>query len=145
MIIINWRIEIYSKTFRQLRKSFDKFGTLNNYRGRYYGSEKLRELHIEAYEEYKRTVKFLGDNQTFLDTKTYNVAVDLNFEIGKKFTEFDTYIKQVKKIEDEIETDYSPDLANRDLPRETELLKKQFRDFADLIKEKEKFKISNKN
>lgn len=145
LIIINWRIEIYSKTFRQLRKCFDKFGTLNNHRAHYASSETLRKLHIEAYNEYKKTVDFLGENQTFLDTKTYDEAIDLNFEIGKKFIEFDTYIKEVKKIENEIKTDYNPHTANRDLSNETELLKSQFIAFAELIKDKEKFKISNRN
>ena len=107
----------------------------------YGGSESLRNLHTEAYNEYKTTVYFLGKNQTYLDAKTYNSAVKLNFEIGKKFTEFDTYIRQVKLIEEGKTTSYNPETANREIPAETESILNKFDDFVNLIKEKEKFKI----
>ncbi|WP_428225508.1 hypothetical protein [Flavobacterium sp.] len=145
LIIINWRIEIYSKTFVQLRRCLDKYGTAINHRVHYANSEKLRKLHIEAYEEYIKTGEFLNENQTNLDLKTYDAAVDLNYNIGKKFTELDTYIKEINKIENKIETPYNPELANKEMPREIDDLKNELDDFVALIKEKERFKIFSQN
>jgi len=143
IIIINWRIEIYSKTFIQLRKGYEKFGTLINHRIQYDNSKKLRELHTDAYDEYKNTVTFLGENQTLLDIETYNAAVDFNHNIGLKFTEFDTFIKQSELIEKGEDQDYRLDIANRETPDEAKALNEQFILFVNLIKEKEKFKILN--
>jgi hypothetical protein len=145
LIIINWRIEIYSKTFVQLRRCLDKYGTAINHRAHYENSEKLRKLHTEAYKEYTKTVEFLNENQTNLDVKTYNSAVNLNYKIGQKFIELDVYIKELNKIENNIATPYNPQLANKELPREINELKDELHNFVQLIKEKEKFKISNKN
>ncbi|MDN4011966.1 hypothetical protein QX233_05815 [Chryseobacterium gambrini] len=143
LIIINWRIEIYSKTFIQLRKCLDKYGTAINHRLYYYYSEKIRTLHTEAYNEYLKTVNFLSENQTNLDIQTYEAAVDLNSNIGKKFLELDVYIKEINKIENNVDTQYNPQLANRELIREIDELKNQMDSFASLIKKKEKFKILN--
>lgn len=145
LIIINWRIEIYSKTFIQLRKCLDKYGTAMNHRLHYTDSEKMTILHIEAYNEYLKTVAFLNENQTNLDIQTYEAALDLNFNIGRKFVELDVYIKEINKIENGVETQYSPELANKELPREMDELKNQMNNFASLIKEKEKFKIFSQN
>lgn len=145
LIIINWRIEIYSKTFIQLRKCLDKYGTAMNHRLHYLNSEKMRILHTEAYNEYIKTVDFLYENQTNLDIQTYEAALDLNFNIGRKFVELDVYINEINKIENGLEILYSPELANKELPREIDELKNQMNNFASLIKEKEKFKIFSQN
>jgi hypothetical protein len=97
LIIVNWRIEIYSKTFVQLRKCIDKYGTVINHRLHYVTSAKLSSLHIDAYNEYLKTVDFLNENQTNLDVVTYDAAVNLNYNIGRKFVEIDIYIKEIKK------------------------------------------------
>lgn len=143
LIIINWRIEIYSKTFVQLRKTLDKYGTAFNHRTHYINSEKLRELHNDAYEEYKKTVHFLSKNQTYLDIEIYELALDINFEIGKLIIELDAYIKEIIKIENNLETSYNPDLANKSVSNDVERIKNQFNEFVLIIKQKEKFKISN--
>lgn len=145
LIIVNWRIEIYSKTFVQLRKCIDKYGTVINHRLHYITSEKLSSLHIDAYNEYLKTVDFLNENQTNLDVATYDAAVNLNYNIGRKFVEIDIYIKEIKKIENNKKTQYNPELANRELPREVDELVKQMDDFVSLIKEKERFKIFNQS
>ncbi|MFW0737813.1 hypothetical protein [Flavobacterium sp. T12S277] len=142
LIIINWRIEIYSKTFLQLRRTFDKYGTAINHRTSYASSTKLRELHTEAYESYKNTVEFLNENQTYLDIETYNLARNINFNIGSQFIELDIYIKEVCKIENDVKTDYRPELANKALTGDIEDLKEKFNEFVTIIKQKEKFKIS---
>lgn len=145
LIIVNWRIEIYSKTFVQLRKCIDKYGTVISHRLHYITSEKLSSLHIDAYNEYLKTVDFLNENQTNLDVATYDAAVNLNYNIGRKFVEIDIYIKEIKKIENNKKTQYNPELANRELPREVDELVKQMDDFVSLIKEKERFKIFNQS
>jgi len=145
LIIINWRIEIYSKTFVELRKTLDKYGTAINFRLSYASYSELEKLHLEAYEQYKKTVNFLSENQTNLDIETYNSARELNFNIGRKFTELSTYINQIKKIENKEKTDfgYNPELANKGISDELEDLRMQMNEFVSLIKEKEKFKILN--
>jgi len=143
LIIINWRIEIYSKTFLQLRKTLDKYGTAFNHRTHYVKSEKLRELHSVVYEEYKNTVHFLNENQTYLDIEIYELAQDINFEIGKLIIELDVYIKEIVKIENDNETSYDPELANKSVSNDVERIKNQFNEFVLIIKQKEKFKISN--
>lgn len=143
LIIINWRIEIYSKTFLQLRKTLDKYGTAFNHRIHYVRSEKLRELHSDAYEEYKNTVHFLNENQTYLDIEIYELAQDINFEIGKLIIELDVYIKEIVKIENDNETSYDTELANNSVGHDVERIKNQFNEFVLIIKQKEKFKISN--
>jgi hypothetical protein len=145
LIIVNWRIEIYSKTFLQLRKCLDKYGTLINHRLHYINSDELKKLHFEAHKEYVKTVDFLNENQTNLDLETYNAAVNLNDKIGRKFIELSIYIQEIKKIERKEKTQYNPELANRELPREVDELVRQMDDFVSLIKEKEKFKILNQS
>ena len=105
----------------------------------------MKKLHFEAHKEYVKTVDFLNENQTNLDLETYNAAVNLNDKIGRKFIELSVYIQEVKKIEMKEKTQYNPELANRELPREVDELVRQMDDFASLIKEKEKFKIFNQN
>jgi len=105
----------------------------------------LSSLHIDAYNEYLKTVDFLSENQTNLDVTTYNAAVNLNYNIGRKFEEIDIYIKEIKKIENNKKTQYNPELANRELPKELNELVKQMDDFVSLIKEKERFKIFNQS
>lgn len=143
LIIINWRIEIYSKTFLRLRKTLDKYGTAFNYRTHYINSQKLRELHSDAYEEYKNTVHFLNENQTYLDIEIYEFAQDINFKIGKLIIELDVYIKEIVKIENDNETSYDPELANKSVSNDVDRIKNQFNEFVLIIKQKEKFKISN--
>jgi hypothetical protein len=54
-------------------------------------------------------------------------------------------LKKSKKIENNKKTQYNPELANRELPREVDELVKQMDDFVSLIKEKERFKIFNQS
>jgi hypothetical protein len=145
LIIINWRIEIYSKTFIQLRKCLSKYVTVINFRTQFANSEKLRQLHTEAYNEYIKTVDYLHENQTNLDIETYNSAVRLNTNIGSKFIELDIYIKELNKLENKIETDYRPHLANKEIPNDLDKLRHELNEFVDLIKKKEKFKMFKQN
>ncbi|MDY0932930.1 hypothetical protein [Chryseobacterium sp. CFBP8996] len=145
LIIINWRIEIYGKTFVQLRTCLNKYATAINHRLHFNASEKLRELHVLAYNEYLKTVEFLSENQTNLDIITYEAAIDLNSNIGKKFIELDCYIKEIQKLENNIETQYNPNLANKEIPQEMIELRTQMESFVSLIKEKERFKVFRQN
>ncbi len=105
----------------------------------------MRELHVLAYNEYLKTVEFLSENQTNLDIVTYEAAIDLNSNIGKKFIELDCYIKEIQKLENNIETQYNPNLANKEIPQEMIELRIQMESFVTLIKEKERFKVFRQN
>ena len=144
LIIINWRIEIYSQVFLQVRKTIDVYGTVVNHRYHYIGSEKLRSLQQKAHESYVKTVEFLNENQTNLDIETYNLARGINNKIGESILEFDFYIKEVEKIELNGQGEYDLSLSNKALKDEVSDITEDFNNFVLVIKEKEKFKISTK-
>jgi len=141
LIIINWRIEIYSKIFIQLRKLVDKYGTLINYRLSYFSSEKLNELRSDLYLEYQNTLKFINENQTNLDIETFQEAIELCHKIGKSFEEFVIYNEELSKFEKNIDSPYSLDLANKELRKDLKDFYISFNQFVEIIKQKEKFKI----
>ena len=141
LIIINWRIEIYSKVFIQIRKTADKYVEAMNNRVSLSKSSELKSLHKEGYAEYRNTVQFLGENQTNLDVETYTLAWELNKKIGEKYSDFDCFIKEAEKIENNIHTSYNLDTSNIGINKEVDEIVQLHKDFVNIIKEKEKFKI----
>jgi hypothetical protein len=102
LLIINWRKEIYSKLFVEMRKAIDAFGTTWRTRIRYHSSFSLRPLHTLAYDSYLSTLQFLNENQTIIDVETYDKAWKILNEIAEEITYFDFYIKELEKKEIDI-------------------------------------------
>lgn len=145
LLIINWRIEIYSECFRKVRKSVDAYGTALNVRYTTMNVETLRKNHKICQGQYIETSEYLNENETNLDSETYNTAIELNNKIGELIIEFDTYINEVEKINKNGGMKYyNPDLANKETRNDVKLVRKKLDEFVSLIKKKERFKIKIK-
>jgi hypothetical protein len=141
LLIINWRKEIYSKVFVEVRKAVDSFGTAWRTRIRYASSKTLRELHSKAHNDYLTAFNFLRDNQTLIDVKCYDKAWELLNKIGEEIIELDTYIKELAKIENNEQNDYDPEKANKSSQIFIDTISELYKEFVAIIKEKEKYRI----
>lgn len=141
LLIINWRKEIYSKVFLEIRKSLDSFGTAWRTRIRYASSITLRELHSKAHNDYLSGFNFLRDNQTLIDVECYEKAWELLNKIGEEIIELDTYIKELAKIENNEQNNYDPEKANKASQTFIDTISELYKEFVEIIKEKEKYRI----
>lgn len=141
LLIINWRKEIYSKLFIEMRKAIDSFGTTWRTRIRYASSATLRPLHTKAYSDYTTSLQFLYENQTLIDVETYDRALGFLNLIGEEILYFDNYIRDLEKKELDISHNFDPNRANRETEEKIAEITEQFRGFVDLIKIKEKYRI----
>ncbi|PZV75490.1 hypothetical protein CLV31_1312 [Algoriphagus aquaeductus] len=141
LLIINWRKEIYSKVFLEIRKAVDSFGTAWRTRIRYASSTSLRELHTQAYNDYLSGFNFLRDNQTIIDVECYEKAWELLNKIGEEILELDTYIKVLEKKENNESINYDPEKANKESQRYVDVIIQLYKEFVIIIKEKEKYRI----
>jgi hypothetical protein len=141
LLIINWRKEIYSKVFLEVRKAVDSFGTAWRTRVRFASSTTLRELHSKAHTDYLSGLNFLRDNQTLIDVECYEKAWDLLNKIGEEIIELDVYIKELQKIEKNGQGDYELEKANKLSQTLIQIISELYNEFVLIIKEKEKYRI----
>jgi hypothetical protein len=141
LLIINWRKEIYSKVFLEVRRAVNSFGTAWRTRIRYASSTTLRQLHTTAHADYQAGVTFLRNNQTLIDTECYNKAWELLNKIGEEIIELDVYINSLAKIENGEIINYNPEQANSSSETFIQTIIDLDKDFVKLIKEKEKYRI----
>lgn len=141
LLIINWRKEIYSTLFLEIRKAVDSFGTARRTRIRYASSTTLRELHSKAHNDYLSGFNFLRDNQTLIDVECYEKAWELLNKIGEEIIELDVYIKELTKIKNNEQSDYDPEEANKASQTFIDTISELYKEFVEIIKEKEKYRI----
>lgn len=141
LLIINWRKEIYSNVFREVIKVVDAFGTAYRARVRSASAQTLRELHSKAHAEYVSGFQFLRENQTLIDSECYEKAWELLNIIGEEIIELDAYVNNLTKIENGEIINYDPETANKSSQTFIQTIVIQQKDFVELIKEKEKYRI----
>ncbi len=141
LLIINWRKEIYSNVFLEVRKAVDSFGTAWRARVRHASPSTLRELHTKAHSDYQDGFNFIRDNQTLIDIECYNKTWELLNKVGEEIIELDTYINCLTKIENGEAVDYDPKLANESSSTFVQTIVDLHKEFVELIREKEKYRI----
>lgn len=137
LLIINWRIEVYSKLFYQLQKVTNTYGTAHIRRMRTYSGEILIPLHTEAYQAYREAKQFLDENSATVDQEVDELFSKLLLEIGRLIEDLDYYIKQSNPLS----SDFSPNDANIGANEDYVKVLEKYRALKLLVRKRERFKL----
>lgn len=140
LLIINWRKEIYTKTFLEIRKAADSFGNSWRARLKFASTETLRDLHTKAYGGYRAALDFIRDNQTVLDVETYDKSWELLDLIGHEIIQLDVYIEALNEEIDRAFT-FDPEKSNEEAAKEIKIINEKYREFVELIMRKERYRL----
>lgn len=141
ILIINWRKEIYSKVFVEVRKAVDALGTSWRSRIRGASPETLKPLHENAQTAYENGFNFIRDNQAVLDVQTYDTAWNLLNLVGEEIIQLSVYIRDFEKQNESSSHGFDPELANRETEPEMAKIAADYRSFVELIRKKEMYRL----
>lgn len=137
LLIINWRIEVYSKLFYQLQKVTNTYGTAHRIRMETFDEVRLRPLHTASYDAYLEAKTFLDENSATIDEEVDDKFSKILIEIAKLIQNLDYYIKNSNPMQN----GWNPQDANDGVQEDYREIISEYKILKSIIRKRERLKL----